>query len=657
LPSAVLGPFSESFQALAQIPAAFPPGDIWFPPADRADLKLIDLLDSAQSEIKFAFFDIELESIAQALIRAHNRGVLVKVVTDNNYLGSGNQVNALEAAGIEVKHDGDSGLMHNKFAVIDVIVIKDVLLANNFRVEFEEMFNDELFGSASPANTPNQYLNINGVTVETLFSPEDNTTARIVEEIGKAQTFVYFEAFSYTSDPIFTAMKERLEAGVYIKGIFESQQVAATVKYTKYMDLKKIGADVILDTNPNNMHNKTIIIDGTTVITGSFNFSASAEDKNDESTLIIKSAAVAGPYMNEFNRIFNLFTGNESLRGFVTDNVTKKFLSDVYVTYIAGQNMMKSDEHGWYRLINIPEITYRIRAEKGGYFAYEADVTEPVDRHDIAMNPITSSGTVKGVIVDAGGRPIEAADITAVYTDPAGIKTYIRGVTDINGSFELLKVPATAVISDRINLTISKASYIDLDISGLDIPAGGTADIGQRGLKTFYQVSGFMNPVMEKYASLVIRDNSVSPSVPVVTVTQNNYVPVSVTFAQVPGNAGLFSGVMEILPDYVGKAVIDVNQGQGKGELYVFVLEPRTGVTLEASAKIAVHFPAGSVDASAPGIVSINSDFTNQAELSGSAKTGVTKTWVTKTGVTKTGVFFTVLCSAVFKRVTGFKIA
>jgi phosphatidylserine/phosphatidylglycerophosphate/cardiolipin synthase-like enzyme len=119
LPSAVLGPFSESFQALAQIPAAFPPGDIWFPPADRADLKLIDLLDSAQSEIKFAFFDIELESIAQALIRAHNRGVLVKVVTDNNYLGSGNQVNALEAAGIEVKHDGDSGLMHNKFAVID----------------------------------------------------------------------------------------------------------------------------------------------------------------------------------------------------------------------------------------------------------------------------------------------------------------------------------------------------------------------------------------------------------------------------------------------------------------------------------------------------------------------------------------------------------
>lgn len=630
--------------------SAFPPGDIWFPPADRGDLKLIELLDKAESEIKFCFFDIELETIGQALINAHNRGVLVKVVTDNNYLSAKTQVDELEAAGIEVKSDGDSGLMHNKFAVIDnatlwmgsynvtengtyynnnnALVIKDVLLANNFRVEFDEMFNDELFGASSPANTPNQYLNINGITVETLFAPEDKVTSRIVEEISKATTFVYFEAFSYTSDPIFNAMKERLEAGVYIKGIFESQQVAATAKYTKYMDLKKIGADVILDTNPNNMHNKTIIIDGTTVITGSFNFSASAEEKNDESTLIIKSSAVAGPYMTEFARMFTLFTGNESIRGFVTDSANSKYLSGASVTCLSDSSLMKSDEYGWYRLININDISYKLRAEKEGYFSYEATITEPLDRHDIPMNPIVTKGIVKGIIIDALAKPIEGADVLITHTAISGIKTYIKGITKSDGSFEINNVPASQVISDRVKIVISKASYISFEQDNFDVPANDSANIGTRALKNFYQVSGFMNPVMEKYASLVIKDNSANPVVPIVTVTQNNYVPVSVTFQAIPGNSGLFSGVMEILPNYVGKAVIDVNQGQGKGELYVFTLEPRTGITVEASSKqgvsslkqvaqlssdqavsnqsnISVFFPAGSVSDKRTGLISI----------------------------------------------------
>ncbi len=76
----------------------------------------------------------------------------------------------------------------------------------------------------------------------------------------------------------------------------------------EYDRLRAAGVNVRLDGNPANMHHKVIIIDGQVLATGSYNFSASAEERNDENTLIIHNPQIAGEYLAEFERIFELAT-------------------------------------------------------------------------------------------------------------------------------------------------------------------------------------------------------------------------------------------------------------------------------------------------------------------------------------------------------------
>jgi phosphatidylserine/phosphatidylglycerophosphate/cardiolipin synthase-like enzyme len=53
------------------------------------------------------------------------------------------------------------------------------------------------------------------------------------------------------------------------------------------------------------MHHKVIIIDRSIVITGSYNFTASAEDRNDENIVIFFSPEIAHLFIVEFERVFN----------------------------------------------------------------------------------------------------------------------------------------------------------------------------------------------------------------------------------------------------------------------------------------------------------------------------------------------------------------
>ena len=72
----------------------------------------------------------------------------------------------------------------------------------------------------------------------------------------------------------------------------------------EYEHLLNAGLDVRLDGNPRNMHHKVIIIDGQIVVTGSYNFSASAEERNDENTLILHNPDIAAQFLAEFQRVY-----------------------------------------------------------------------------------------------------------------------------------------------------------------------------------------------------------------------------------------------------------------------------------------------------------------------------------------------------------------
>ena len=109
-------------------------------------------------------------------------------------------------------------------------------------------------------------------------------------------------AFTFTSAEIADALLEQAQAGVVVQGVIESRN--AGQDYSQYNRLQAVVHDVLPDGNPYIMHHKVIIIDDATVILGSYNFTVSAEDANDENTLIIHDSEVAALFVAEFGRVY-----------------------------------------------------------------------------------------------------------------------------------------------------------------------------------------------------------------------------------------------------------------------------------------------------------------------------------------------------------------
>ncbi len=99
-------------------------------------------------------------------------------------------------------------------------------------------------------------------------------------------------------------MIERAQAGVQVQGVFDSDQVDSN-QGGEYDRLRQAGLDVRRDSLPGQMHHKVILVDTQLVVTGSYNFSNSAEKRNDENVVIVFDPRLAGLYRVEFERIFN----------------------------------------------------------------------------------------------------------------------------------------------------------------------------------------------------------------------------------------------------------------------------------------------------------------------------------------------------------------
>ncbi len=185
----------------------------------------------------------------------------------------------------------------------NLVRVRSQDLAEDYLVEFEEMFTVGQFGSNSPANTPYRQVKVNGTQVEVYFSPEDGTINRLIELVNDAQDSVRFMAYSFTDDDLAEALIERADFGLQVSGVLEKSQALSNTG-GEYEALLKNGLDVRLDGNPGSMHHKVILIDDHIVITGSYNFSNNAKTRNDENTLIIHSPEMAGLYRQEFERVW-----------------------------------------------------------------------------------------------------------------------------------------------------------------------------------------------------------------------------------------------------------------------------------------------------------------------------------------------------------------
>ena len=286
--------------------------------------RLVAKLAAAQTSIDAALQQLNSEPIANALIAAHQRNVTVRLVTETKYINE-TPIERLKAEGIPVVDDEEyTGLMHNKFVVIDkryvwtgsynttfngayknnnnVIYFDSVKLADNFTQEFEEMFNDREFGRRSDKNIPHPQVTLSdGTQVFTYFSPENDTISALLEEIQSAKRSIYFMAFSFTHDDLGKSIRDRFEDKITVAGVLEARQIN---EHSEYQSMRDVGIPVLKDTNPAMMHHKVMIIDAETVITGSYNFSKSAAIRNCENLLIIKNNQdITQAYLAEFDRL------------------------------------------------------------------------------------------------------------------------------------------------------------------------------------------------------------------------------------------------------------------------------------------------------------------------------------------------------------------
>ena len=132
------------------------------------------------------------------------------------------------------------------------------------------------------------------------FSPRGGCTEAVVDEIERAATSIQVQAYSFTSAPIAKALVEAHQRGVQVGVILDESQ--ETEKYSSGDFLLHAGIPTLVDGRHAIAHNKVMILDGNTVITGSFNFTKAAEEKNAENLLIIRSKELAKPYLENWQR-------------------------------------------------------------------------------------------------------------------------------------------------------------------------------------------------------------------------------------------------------------------------------------------------------------------------------------------------------------------
>ena len=281
---------------------------------------------SANVRVDIAAYDLDAEPIVQALIELETRGIEVRVVTDSDNADL-SSINRLRRNGISVIEDKRSGLMHNKFVVIDgrivwmgsmnfttngvycnnnnIVRISSPRLAANYTAEMDEMYDDNLFGPSSPQNTVNETLTISGVEVENYLGPEREIAPIIARRLASAESEILFMAFSFTNEQIGESLLGRADAGVTVRGVFE--RVGSDTPFSYYSQFAQAGLSNVMvrtDGNPQVMHHKVFIIDRDTVILGSFNFSDNANRSNDENVLVVHDPTFTNYFIEEFETVW-----------------------------------------------------------------------------------------------------------------------------------------------------------------------------------------------------------------------------------------------------------------------------------------------------------------------------------------------------------------
>lgn len=301
----------------------------------------------ATESIDLCVYSYNNSTVSDALNAAHDRGVKVRFITCESTGSAG--LSDLDP-GIPVLERPElqqGGIMHNKFAVIDanspdahkswvwsgstnltsgqlfsdannMIFIQDQSLAQTYKIEFEEMWGgsgstpnllQSKFGEEKTDNTPHELL-IAGNRVECYFSPSDNTNQKLIDAMNTADENLDVETMIITRSDLAYTLSDVHNRGVEVSVITDDRRNNSETANEVLDTALPAGKYIFDDMASGILHHKVALIDARAtgsdpqVITGSHNWSNSANDRNDENTLIIHNADVANQYYQQFAHRF-----------------------------------------------------------------------------------------------------------------------------------------------------------------------------------------------------------------------------------------------------------------------------------------------------------------------------------------------------------------
>lgn len=299
---------------------------------DNLQEVIVKFIDEAQKRLFIAVQELDSKPIAEAIIRARQRKVRVKVVLEADYLLEQKaRLNPFEAGGkyelnrtlsaailrssIYVRSDYNGDIFHQKFIVRDgtsvltgsanftttdternlnhIVIINNKTIARIYEKEYEEIQQGH-FGKLNEGHDPHPAeVLVSNVRIKTLFAPDHNPEMEIMKQIAKAKRRVDFAIFTFASS---SGIDDQLifarQAGITIRGaLFRSQ---ANQSWSATKGLREAGISLFFvprpdlpSPKPRKLHHKLMVIDEQLVIAGSFNYTSPATQLNDENIIIL----------------------------------------------------------------------------------------------------------------------------------------------------------------------------------------------------------------------------------------------------------------------------------------------------------------------------------------------------------------------------------
>ncbi len=127
--------------------------------------------------------------------------------------------------------------------------------------------------------------------------------ATVLRAINDARTAIRIQMYTLTLQEVVSALVRAKQRGVDVRVIVDRSQLHQDRNDSSQVEaLASAGVPVLVDTVPGLMHNKVMVIDGETVLTGSFNYTWGAEHWNAENLLVLHDPALAAEYLRNWNQ-------------------------------------------------------------------------------------------------------------------------------------------------------------------------------------------------------------------------------------------------------------------------------------------------------------------------------------------------------------------